>query len=263
MKSYLAIFKIRAKMLFQYRAAAVAGIFTQLFWGVIQVMIFTAFYSEASGREPMSLSQAITFMWVGQALLGILPWSIDKEIESQIKSGHVAYELIRPIHLYNLWYVRSFAMRFIPTALRCLPIFILGGCLFGLTAPVSWGAGCVFSLSVILALFLSSALCTLVIISLFWTISGEGIQRLLPHTTVLLSGMVVPLPLFPSWLQPFLSIQPLRGIMDIPCRLYTGMIPLSESLYYLGFQLGWTILLIALGKVLIKKALKQFVVQGG
>lgn len=251
------------KMLFRYRAAAFAGIFTQLFWGIIQVMIFQAFYSGASYKEPMSLAQAITFIWLGQALLQVLPWSIDKEIESQIKSGHVAYELIRPIHLYRLWYVRAFAMRFIPTALRYLPIFIIGGFFLGLEAPASWLSGSCFFLSVICAFFLSAAITALVIISLFWTISGEGIQRLLPHVTVLLSGMVIPLPLFPSWLQPFLSLQPFRGIMDIPCRLYTGIIPPSEALYYLGFQLGWTVILMATGQLLLKKALRQFVVQGG
>jgi ABC-2 type transport system permease protein len=251
------------KMLFQYRAAAFAGICTQVFWGIIQVMIFQAFYSGVSGREPMSLTQTITFIWLGQALLQLLPWSIDKEVGEQIRNGHVAYELIRPIHLYRLWYVRSFAMSFVPTVLRCAPIFILGGLFLGLAAPASWLGGFFFFLSVIFSFFLSAAIKALVISSLFWTISGEGILRLLPHITVLLSGMVIPLPLFPNWLQPFLSVQPFRGIIDIPSRLYTGIIPSSEAIYYLGFQLGWTILLIALGQFLLKKALRQFVVQGG
>ena len=263
MKSYWAILKIRMKVLFQYRMAAFAGIFTQLFWGIIQVMIFQAFYTSVSGREPISLTQAITFIWLGQALLGVLPWTIDKEIEGQIKSGHVAYELIRPLHLYRLWFVRAFAMRFIPTVLRSLPIFVIGGVFLGLAAPVSWAAGGAFFLSVILAFFLSASITTLVIISLFWTISGEGILRLLPHTTILLAGMAVPLPLFPSWMQPFLNIQPFRGIIDIPCRLYTGIIPAGEALYYLGFQLVWAIVFIAWGHKLMKKALRQFVVQGG
>ena len=104
---------------------------------------------------------------------------------------------------------------------------------------------------------------TLVSISLFWTLSGEGIQRLLPHFAVLLSGMVVPLLLFPSWMQPFLNIQPFRGIMDIPCRLYTGVIPVSETLYYLGFQLAWICILVLIGQRLIQKAIRQFVIQGG
>ncbi len=140
-----AIFKLRMKTLFQYRAAAFAGILTQLFWGLIFVMIFRTFYGEQSVVEPITLSQTITFIWVGQALLHLLPLSIDKELEGQIRSGNVAYELVRPIHLYGLWFARSFALRLIPTVMRCIPVFIVGGLWLGLSAPVSGSAAAFLS----------------------------------------------------------------------------------------------------------------------
>jgi ABC-2 type transport system permease protein len=249
--------------LFQYRSAAIAGLFTQFFWAVIKIMIFTAFFSQSTAAQPISLEQAITFIWLGQALLQLLPWTIDKDLEAQVKSGSIAYELLRPLHLYGLFYFKSLAMRSIPTLLRGMPVFILASLTGSLSAPVSWEAGCVFVLSLGCALLLSSAINTLVIISLFWTLSGEGIQRLLPHVTIVLSGMVVPLPLFPDWMQPFLSIQPFRGVIDIPCRIYTGIIPLAEAGLYLGFQLLWFVVLAWMGKGLMRKAVKQFVIQGG
>jgi len=260
---YWAILNIRLKALSQYRAAAFAAICAQLFWGIVTMMIFRAFFSESSGPEPITLSQAITFLWLGQALLQMIPWSLDKDIEAQVKNGNVAYELLRPIHLYELWYVRSFALRAIPTLMRCIPIFVIAGLFFGLTRPVSVAAGCAFSFSVVLGLLLSSAIMTLILISLFWTISGEGIQRLSPHIAVIFSGLVVPLPLFPSWMQPVLDLQPFRGILDIPCRLYTGVIPVSEAYYYFAFQMVWTAIFVLLGQWLLSKALKTFVVQGG
>ncbi len=263
MSAYLAILKIRTKAFLQYRSAAFAAACAQTFWGIVTVMIYRAFYAETATSEPISLNQAITFIWLGQALLQLIPWSIDKEIKAQVKNGNVAYELIRPINLYTLWFVRSFALRSVPTLMRCVPVFAIGGWLFGLSPPVSWEAGIVFCLSVIFALLLSSAITTIVLISLFWTISGEGIERLLPHLTILLSGMVVPLPLFPSWIQPFLSIQPFRGVMDIPCRLYTGVIPAKDAFYCFGFQLAWMLAFILLGKWLINRAMKNFVIQGG
>lgn len=263
MRAYFAVFNIRTKSLFQYRTASLAGVFTQLFWGILQVMIFRAFYAQALLFQPISLEQAVTFIWIGQGLLQMLPWNLDKEIERQIKSGDIAYELIRPIHLYNLWFTRSLALRLIPTVMRCLPIFIIGVGFFGFESPVSWYAGGAFFLSVISALLLASSITTIMIISVFWTLSGEGIQRLLPHCAVLLSGMIVPLPLFPGWAQPFLNIQPFRGIIDIPCRFYTGLIPASETPYYLGFQIAWVIIFVILGRLLMNRALKQFVIQGG
>lgn len=263
MRAYLAILKGRLLVLFQYRAAALAGLATQIFWGFVKVMILTAFYAQAPSVQPISLAQAITFIWLGQALLHLLPWNIDREIEAQIKNGNVAYELIRPLDLYWFWFSRSLAMRLIPTLLRSLPLFVLAGLFFGLSMPISWTAGAAFAVSLIFSALLSSAITTVIMISLFWTISGEGIQRLVPHFTMLLSGMVVPLPLFPDWMQPFLSLQPFRGLIDIPCRLYTGVLPCQDIFYCIGFQIVWIFLFVLLGRFLVKKALKQIVIQGG
>lgn len=263
MKAYLAILYARMATLLQYPAAAFAGVATQIFWAMIKTMILTAFYAQSSASQPISLVQAITFIWLGQALLALLPWNIDKELEAQIKNGNVSYELVRPINLYCLWYARSFAIRTVPTLMRCIPVIIIAALFFGLSTPISWFASLAFGTSLILGSFLSSAITTLIIISLFWTISGEGIQRMMPHVALLLSGVVVPLPLFPEWIQTFLNLQPLRGIIDIPCRLYTGVIPVQETFYYLGFQVFWILILIGLGGWLMRRALKQIVIQGG
>ncbi|MBF8264093.1 MAG: hypothetical protein HW387_1758 [Parachlamydiales bacterium] len=263
MNGYWAIFQMRIKVLFQYRAAAVAAMMAQLFWGILMTMIFRAFFSSTSNPEPITLSQSITFIWLGQALLQLLPWTIDRELEAQIKNGNVVYELVRPLDLYALWFVRSMSLRIIPTLMRCVPIFLVAGLFFDLEPPVSWGAGGIFCLSIICAVFLSSAITTLVLISLFWTLSGEGIQRLLPHLSLFLSGVSLPLPLFPQWMQLFLSIQPFRGIMDIPCRFYTGVIPVAHAWKYIGFQLFWIAILVWFGQFLMKRATHRFVIQGG
>ena len=263
MRGCLAILRARYSTLMQYRGAAFAGICTQLFWGLIMVMILKAFFHESRQSQPLTFSQAATFVLLAQALLQLVPWTIDKELEAQVKGGNVVYELVRPLDLYWLWFSRALAMRLTPTLLRAVPIFILAGLFLELSAPVSAAALFSFMASLIFSIILSAAITTCVIISLFWTLSGEGIQRLMPHMTVLLSGLVVPIPLFPSWLQPFMLAQPFRAIIDIPSRLYTGVIPASEAIFYLAFQLVWAVFFIFLGKKLMQKALKQFVVQGG
>lgn len=263
MKPYIAIFKGRLSTLFQYRIAALAGLSTQIFWGIVKVMILTAFYAHSSSPQPISLAQAITFIWLGQAFLQLLPWNVDKELEGLVKTGNVAYELVRPLELYNLWFFRSLALRFIPTLLRSIPLFFIAILFLGLSMPVSWTGGILFITSLLFSTLLSSAMTTMVIISLFWTISGEGIQRLIPHVTMLLTGLVVPLPLFPNWMQPFLNLQPFRGIVDIPIRLYTGIIPSHEAIYYLMFQFLWFGFFFLVGKWLMSKAIKRIVIQGG
>lgn len=263
MKGYLAILKSRIFVLIQYRAAALAGLATQFFWGLIKVMILAAFYSETTITQPLSLAQAFDFIWIGQALLLLLPWTIDKELEEQVKSGNIGYELVRPLDLYSLFFFRSLAMRVAPTIMRAIPVFLIAGLFINLSSPISTGAAIAFTFSLILSALLSAAITTIVIISLFWTLSGEGIVCMLAHVVLFLSGLVVPLPLFPNWAQPILNIQPFRFIIDVPCRLYTGIIPVSEAAYYLTFQVMWILLFVIAGRVLINRAVKKFVMQGG
>ena len=71
MKAYLAILSSRFLALLQYRAAAVAGVCTQLFFGLVRVMIFDGFYRSSSGPQPMTYDQVVTYIWLGQAMLAL------------------------------------------------------------------------------------------------------------------------------------------------------------------------------------------------
>ncbi|MBS0656347.1 MAG: ABC-2 family transporter protein [Verrucomicrobia bacterium] len=269
MKSYIAILRARLLTLLQYRKAAFAGICTQMFWALIFNMIFIAFYRGAhTSASTIPLHVTLTFNWINQAFWLLIPWNIDKEIERQIKVGSIAYELIRPLNLYWFLFSRAAAVRIAPLILRTIPYFLLSALFLTvypveLAHPQSLATLCTFVASIGCSLILSSAITTLICLSLFWTLSGEGIVRILPNITILLSGLIVPLPLFPSWLQPFLEVQPIRGILDIPCRIYTGLIPLEQSGYYLAFQLAWAAIAIVLGSYVSKRAIGKLQIQGG
>lgn len=267
MRSYLALLRVRMLTLLQYGKAAVAGACTQIFWALVFSMIFTAFYRENASASSVPLETILTFNWINQGFWLLIPWNIDKEIERQIKGGSIAYELIRPLNLYWFLFFRSLALRLAPIIIRSVPYFILSGFLLEFTTPgfhfISSGTLIPFLLSICFSIILSSSLTTLIMLSLFWTISGEGIVRVLPNFIILLSGLIIPLPLFPSWMQTFLAIQPMRAILDIPCRIYTGMIPFNETFYYLAFQLAWAAVTVLIGHLVMKRAMCKIQIQGG
>ncbi len=263
MKAYGAIFSARFRTLLQYRTAAVAGCVTQVFWGLIRMMIFTAFYASTSATQPMTLSEVVTYVWLGQATLLLVLFRPDREVRDMIRSGTVAYELVRPVDLYRLWYARSLAARTAPTLLRMMPILLIGGLFFGMRAPVSLGCGGLWVLSTLAAVLLSSAIGTLMTVSMLWTISGEGVNRLTMAALWILSGIVVPLPLFPDWMQPLLSILPFRGMMDTPFRIYMAHIPPAQAAGAIVHQLAWTLGLVTFGRWLLARATRALVVQGG
>jgi ABC-2 type transport system permease protein len=270
-RPYLAIFAARFSMLLQYRAAALAGIATQFWFGAIMVMALSAFYGSGRGAPSITLAQAITYIWLGQAFLGLLPWNVDTEIAAMMRSGNVAYERLRPVDTYFYWFARALAWRAAGTLLRSIPLLVttivllppMGLGAWSLRPPPSFEALALFALSMLAVLLLSSAITTLLNISVIWTVSGQGINAISNSLVVILSGMVIPLPLFPDWAQAFLFVQPLAGLVDIPYRIYFANLSGAAALGGIALQILWTLLLIGLGRLLMARTMRRVQVQGG
>jgi ABC-2 type transport system permease protein len=113
------------------------------------------------------------------------------------------------------------------------------------------------------ALVLSTALTMLLQISMFWTISGKGVQVFATSLATLLGGLVIPLPLFPDWVQPIFRALPFAGLMDLPGRIYTGHIAGGDALAAIGGQLVWTVVLVLVGRWFLSRGVRRVVVQGG
>jgi ABC-2 type transport system permease protein len=272
LRPYRAVVSARFRMLLQYRAAAIAGLWTQVFWGLVLIMVYEAFYrSSDPAARPMAFAQLVSYVWLGQALFAMLPWNVDLEIRAMVRSGAVAYELCRPIDLYSLWYARAIAQRTAPVLLRAVPMVVFATIVlpligldeWRLAAPPSAAAAACFAAAFAAAFVLSCALSTLLNITLMWTVSGEGIVMVMSTTVSLLSGLVIPLPLLPDWAQPVLRWLPFAAIFDLPFRIYTGHIAPADVALVLLRQIGWTLALIAFGRWLLGRGMRAIVVQGG
>jgi ABC-2 type transport system permease protein len=262
-RPYLAVFRARFVALLQYRAAAAAGFSTQLFWGLIRMMIFTAFFTSSTKAQPMTLPEVVTYIWLGQALIMLMIWRVDPEIQAMMTSGNIAYELLKPVDLYSLWYAREVAARTAPTLLRSIPLTVLALAFLGMGPPASGAALLAFTASLLCAVLLSAAITTLSTVCLIWMINARGLISIMNACVWIFSGMILPLPLFPEWAKPVLEFLPFRGLADTPFRIYSGNIAAADGLPLIGHQVVWTIALVLLGKLLLARARSRLVVQGG
>jgi ABC-2 type transport system permease protein len=269
-RPYQAVLRVRFQLLLQYRAAAIAGFVTQCWWGAIKVMVLAAFFRETVAT-PMTLSQAIDYTWLGQALLTLLPWSVDPEIARMVRSGDVAYERLRPLDTYTYWYARAVARRTATPLLRAIPMVITAGFVlplvgmsaWGLSAPASSESLALFVVSMVLVIALSSAVATLMEVLTVATLSDRGVNTLIGPLIVILSGSLVPLPLYPEWLQPALRLQPFAGLLDTPLRIYTGHLGTTAALAGLVRQAVWIAVLVVIGRVLMARVMARLQAQGG
>src|SRR5262245_41483948 len=165
---YLAVLRARFARMLQYRAAAFAGFATQCWWGALKIMVLSAFYAGA-GPQPISLADAVTYVWLGQALLGLLPWSADLELSVAVENGNIAYERLRPVDTHTFWLMRAAAQRMAGTLLRLLPMFAVAAIALPFVGLAAWSwrlpptpmAAVLFAASITLTVLLSSGLTVL------------------------------------------------------------------------------------------------------
>ena len=261
--AFVSIYLAKFRTLLQYRSAAIAGCGTQLFWGLIRMMIFEGFFRSTSKPQPMSQEETTTYIWLGQAMLLLLPWNVSPDVRASVRDGSVAYELLRPIDLYFSWYARDISQRTAPVLLRAVPIFVIAGVFGVLKPPPTFASGFCWFVATLGAVALSSAFSNLTSIILVHTVSPDGVIRLIPMVVYFGSGMLIPLSLCPQWLQEIFNFLPFRGMMDSPFRLYSGSIPPNDFWMVLLNQVVWTGVLIFVGKWFLNRSMNRMVIQGG
>ena len=267
MKKYLSFFKISFANTIQYRGAAVAGIVTQLFWGFMEIMLFRAFYEADKNAFPMEFSALCSYIWLQQAFLTLfMIWFFDLKIFKQIQDGGIGYELTRPLEIYDMWFASNAAQRMAKATLRCIPVLLIACLLpspYGLVAPSSIYSFVVFLISMALAFLTVLEFCMLVYITTFYTLSPYGVRIIVTSVTELLTGALIPIPFLPGWMQNILRFTPFYSMQNLPYRIYSEDIWGAEAFRAIIVQAVWVVILITIGKLWMKRALKRVVIQGG
>lgn len=267
MKKYISFFRLRFVMGLQYRAAALAGIVTQFAWGILEILVYRAFYEADAAAFPMTLSATVSYIWMQQAFLAFFAaWMLENEIFDSIMNGNIAYELCRPVEIYHMWYARSIANRLSRAVLRCFPILIVAAFLpdpYGIAAPESALHFLLFLLTLFLGLAVTVAFCMLVYALTFFTISPQGLRMLFTLSVEFFAGGVIPLPFFPDRIRAIMELLPFASMQNVPLRIYSGSLTDAEAVKAVLLQIFWLFALAAMGRLLCRTAEKRVCVQGG
>lgn len=267
MKKYVSFFRLRFLMGLQYRAAALAGMVTQFFWGGMNILMYYAFYESDPSAFPMSLDATVSYIWLQQALLLLFAaWLIEHEIFDDIVSGNVVYELCRPIDVYDMWFARSVANRLSRAALRCAPILLVAALLpegYGMSAPASMRHFALFLLTGVLGFLVTVAFFMLIYALTFYTISPSGLRILMTSVVEFFAGAIIPLPFFPDRVRAVFELLPFAAMQNVPLRIYSASMSESEMMRAIALQVFWLAALVGIGKALCASALRRMSVQGG
>ena len=262
LRPYMTVFRLRALMETQYRAAALGGLVTQVFFGLVYIFLYTALYA---GESPEMLRDTITYVWLQQMFFRMM-FSADNELTNLIMTGGVAYMLVRPVDQHRFWVCRDVGGRLVGALMRLLPMLAIQFVLptnLRMALPDGWLSFGQFVLSIGLGCLCLCELVSIIDAINMKTLDRRGISAILNLTMMTFSGNVIPLTLFPDALQNLIRYQPFAQALDAPIRMYQTCASLPEWALNVAVQVMWIIILRAIGRRMWQRRLDDMIVQGG
>lgn len=263
-RGYLALAGAGFRRWATYRQAAVAGVFVNTVFGVIKLSILLGVADSAGGsvagydREGLS-----TYAWVSQGLIAVVLIFGWTELADRVRTGDIAVDLARPVDLQLSWLAADLGRAVWGLVSRAIVPIAFGALVFGFHWPTDPTALVLLPGSLILAVCVSFALRFMLNLLAFWLTEIHGIVLLYVLVTGLLGGHLVPVQLFPDWLQTVAYATPFPAMVQSPIDLVSGQATGADAAREVAAQLAWAVALLLLGRLVLWRATRRLVVQGG
>lgn len=227
---------------------------------LLNLCLWEALYHDQSSIAGLSHDAMLRYV-IGAWLICVFYRSrVDVQLHEAFQSGRMAILLLRPHSLQLQLYAESLGQSLCRLIFSILPIaaatlfwtriewsleLIDGATLFGLALS---------------AQLLAFSLSWLVGICGWLTQNGDGLIRLKVLAVIALGGALIPLPLYPDWLQSIALILPFSALSHLPAQqLAQGGLELATLLT----PLLWSAILLGIGQWVFRRSVRLWVVQGG
>jgi len=261
------IFWSFTRQAFQFIVAYRFDFFMEFVLAVVRMYgiywVWRILYTQKPGAFGVDLVQMTTYGVMGMALEMFI-WSRPQwYMASQVKSGAIDTDLMKPLdfHLYML--ARSTGEMLIGAGVLGLPALLVAYIFLGVQFPPDVLAGLLFVLSLVLGFLLLFHLNFLLGSLAIVALDIRHISWAYFSVVRFLGGQIVPLWLFPPFVAIIAEVLPFKGTYYIPISIYIGRLAGADALNALGFQAIWLVALVALSRVLWGMAHRRLVVQGG
>ncbi len=246
-----------------FRLRYYTGIITYFINVSVYYFIWKAVYSYDSQFGGLSFKEMITYVAVGWVIRSLYFNNIDREMAQDILEGKISMVMLKPVSVQWSYVARALG----EAAFRLLMLTVPAGIVVTLVFPVQGPASPFY-----FAAFLVSIVFSIVIVAALNFIVGAcavslksilGLLRAKFWMQELLSGLLVPITLFPS---PFREIShwlPFEHIGFTPLMIYLGKMEPTEMFRVFALEIFWVVFLVAFGAWLWRTLSRKITIHGG
>lgn len=218
---------------------------------------------EAFGQ--MTLPQMLTYAMLGMLLGSVLDIynGAHSYIQRQVRMGMITTDLMKPVDFMHQIMARDFGTTAVRISYYMLPPFLIAYFLFDLVLPTNPLQILSFVLALIQAwviLFFCNFLFGLIS---FKTLDLTGFSFTYWAMVRFASGQIIPLWMYPDFLQPLLYALPFQAVFYTPLAIFTGVHAGDKMWTALLIQSAWIVGLLVLCRIIWSRIHRHLVVQGG
>ena len=260
---YWELVKLSFQRQVTYRAATLAGLATNFFFGLLRAAVIVALYGTHQQVSGITLQGAITYTGITQAMIATLSLFGWYDIMQSVYTGEISSDLLKPTHYFSFWMARDLGRSAAQFLLRGMPIMIFYVLYFSITTPDSGSQWLALLVTLILAWMVSFSWHFLVNLFAFWTPNAGGIGRFFFILSWFMSGFLMPLRFFPEWFIRLCYLTPFPNMINTVIEIYLGLLKGSEILQALALQALWVVGLVLVSQVVLRAGVRRLVILGG
>lgn len=256
MKKYIYVIKMALMDIAAYPSGFFGNIFKDGVTLLIYIFLWSSLYGNKSEVMGYTLSGIITYYAISFTIRAIVNTrSITREVENGVRYGQLSAMLLKPIS-FNLY------VFFNKDIHNFVKILAPAGVVLFLTYQLNVFSPTQYALPFLVSLGLSVAISSLFHSMLgtmaFWLVNTWGIRSILGRIISLLSGSLIPLAFFPSWMLTLSSFLPFRHMVYTPIVIYLNQLTANEIYSSLSVQFVWVISLFILHRLTWSAGIKRF-----
>ena len=246
-----------------YRAAAFAGLVTNFFFGLLRVAVLLALFGDEQNVQGYSVAGVITYTALTQALIAFLSLFGWYGLMQSVHSGEVGADLLKPMNYFSFWMAHDAGRAAASLLLNGVTFMLIFDLVFDMVYPNGLLQWLALTVSLGLAWLLSFAFRFLVNLAAFWSPNAMGTGRFIFFTAMFCSGFMMPLGLFPDWVQRLCYLTPFPHILNTVIDIYLNRTVGWDLLGSLLLQALWAFILVVAGQLLLGRGIRRLVILGG
>ncbi len=208
-----------------YRSHMAVSIFVGPVFFLVQMFIWNAVYSTRETVTGLTLEQMLTYYGIAAVINYLTFDSCDWNLQMLIRTGKFITFMLRPVSHCYYAFCQKIGHRLLALWLEFIPVYLLFLFVFKINLVPAGLFWALVSISLSFILVFLTNYC--IGIMGFWLTKTEGLRRAFLVIKDICAGTLVPLTLFPGFMQKILFFLPFQYITYVPIRVFIGSYELA------------------------------------